>query len=458
MSAIFTKNYGVTNARNFERLTTSVFANTYLTFGRAQPFNANNTVTTPTDTANTFYDLWHNLIGIKKVTAADMNLVIPRVDWTANNVYTEYNEDTQMFYKASSSSLSYDNAFYVRNTEDQVFKCLYNESSANSSIMPQISIDGQLPENAYIEPGDGYKWKYMYTIPAGLKEKFFTSQFMPITSEAIVTNNAVNGRLDIIKIISGGAGFNANANSNSIQILTVSGDGSNANITAKVTSSAANGANIVNYNIISGGNNYTRATISIVDSLKIQGTANANLIPVISPPGGHGFDVATELGASNLMISIGIEGDENGVFPISTTETSSFRQIGLLIDPLLTAGGYASGTAYRGTTKYTLNQPNKDFEHGETVYVGSSLATATFTGVVEHFDTGFYYLYLTNTTGSVTAPATFIGNSSSALATVLTITNSSLEPYSGQLLYIDNTSEITRSSTETQQLKLTMRF
>ena len=453
MASLFTKNFGIVNALNFESFLTGNFAQMYITIGRGRQWPNSDTIVTPVDTANTFYDFWNNLIGIKKITASDMNLVIPRVDWAASTKYIEYTQDTQLFIKGNTSNIAYDNKFYVRNTKDQIFKCLSNNANANSTIMPEIAIDGQLPENAFIDTSDGYKWKYMYTIPAGLKEKFFTTQFMPVTSEPIVTNNAVDGRLDILKIITAGAGFNANANSNSLAIFTITGDGSNANITAKITTTTANGGNIVNYNIISGGNNYTRATITIVDALKIPGTANGNVIAVIGPPGGHGSDIAQELGASALMVSVGVESDENGVIPVSVTGNEGFRQIGLLKNPLLAAASnVATGTVYRATTKYRLTEPNKDYVHQETV------TTSTLSASVEFYDAANNEVYVNNIAGTVTPPQTLIGETSGAIATIVSIEESDLKKYSGDLLYIENTAEITRDPTETQQIKLTLRF
>lgn len=458
MSSITTKSFGVLNAKNFEKFITGIYGNTYVTFGKEVAWPNSDTPTAATDTANTFYNYWNNLIGLKKITASDINLVIPRVDWTSGTVYIEYSQDLELFARSNTSNKPYDNKFYVRNSKDQVFKCLFNNGGVTSTIMPEISIDGQLPENAFIVESDGYKWKYMYTIPAGLKEKFFTAEFMPITSEPIVTNNAVDGRLDIIKIVTAGAGFNANANSNSLNIMTVSGDGSNANITVKVTTTAANGGNITGYTVISGGNNYTRATLSLVDAQKIQGTANANLIAVIGPPGGHGSSVEQELGASDIMISIGFVGDEGGVLPVSSGEIGGFRQLGVLNDPLNANSSYANASVYAATTKYNLTQPNKDFVETETVYVGSSLATATFTAVVQHYDPATYYLYVNNIVGTFTTPASLIGNTSGATASIILVTEPSVKRYSGDLLYIQNSAKTTRSPTETQQLKLTLRF
>lgn len=455
--SIFTKNFGVLNALNFESQTTSTFANCYIAIGRQTEWANADTAAAPVDTSNTVYQLWNTLIGMKKVTAADMNLVIPRVDWTANTVYTEYTQDNQIFAKANSSSVGYDNKFYVRNTYDQVFKCLFNNSSANSTIMPEISLGGQLPENAFIDTSDGYKWKYMYTIPAGLKEKFFTSQFMPVINENIVTSTAVDGRIDIVKITANGAGFNANANSNSYNIVTVDGDGSNANITVKITTTAANGGNITGYNIIAGGNNYSRATLTLVDPLKIANTANGALSAVIGPPGGHGSNVALELGASNLMISVDIEGDEDGKLPIHGL--NKFRQIALIKDPKLANSAYATNTVYRTTAALGLAAaPSPGFSIGEIIYVGTTLSTASFTASVEDYDTANSIVYVNNINGTLATPATIIGNTSGAVTTVLSRTDPDIKKFSGELLYIENSSNISRTTVETQQVKLTLRF
>lgn len=459
MASLFTKNFGIVNARNFETFLTGGFANTYVAIGRGAPWPNSDTPTSPTDTSNTFYDFWNNAIGMKKINASDMNLVIPRVDWSSGTQYTEYTQDTELFYKGVSANIAYDNKFYVRNTKDQIFKCLFNANNASSTIMPEIAIDGQLPENAFIETGDGYKWKYMYTIPPGLKEKFFTSQFMPVTSELSVTNNAVDGRLDILKIVTPGAGFNANNNSNTLSIFVITGDGANANIVAKVNSTAQLGGNIIGYTVISGGTNYTRANISIVDTLKTPGTANGNVIAVIGPPGGHGSDVAQELGASSLMISVGIEGDEGGIIPVSTLENEGFRQIAILKDPLLSNSAYATASVYRATAKYSLTTPGTAFLHQETVYISSgSLAEATFTAKVEFYNAASNEVYVNNIIGTFTPPVSLVGATSGAIATIVSVEEPDLKKYSGDLLYIENTAEIPRDPTETQQLKLTLRF
>ena len=465
MSSLFTNYFGVQNAKNFEEFVTTTYGNTYITIGKNADWPDGDTPPAPVDTANTFYDYWDNLIGLKRITAADINLVVPRIDWdsTGQTTYVAYNQDLNLFAKANTDQIYYDNKFYVRNSKDQVFKCLANNVTSNttptlSTIEPEITIGGQLPENAYIETADGYKWKYLYTIPSGLKQKFFTKEFMPITTDAIVTNNAVDGRLDVFQITTLGAGYNNNSSASSLQVATVSGDGSNANITLKVTSTGLGGANVTDITVINGGYGYTRATISISDPQKQLLTQNATVIPIIGPPGGHGSDIARELGASNLMISVNLTGDEDGVLPVGATEVHGIRQIGILMDPRVSSNNsFASASVYRATTKLSLSQPNHDFAHDDIVYIGNSFETATFTGTVEHYDPDNYYLYLTDIQGSLTTFSS-LKSIGGAGANILAIEYPELKKYSGKLLYIEDTSEIRRTLTEITQFKFTLRF
>ncbi len=169
------------------------------------------------------------------------------------------------------------NTFYVRNTRDQVFKCLFNNSYANSTIEPTIDIDGQLPENAFIQTADGYKWKYLYTIPPGLKQKFFTNKWMPVVSDPAVTAAATDGRIDIVNVLWGGSGYVQGGNSNTAAILSVTGtDGAGANLYAKVVNGSIESVTVLN-----GGNNYTRGTVVVNDldrlgTLQLAGTVNVS--------------------------------------------------------------------------------------------------------------------------------------------------------------------------------------
>ena len=160
----------------------------------------------------------------------------------------------------------------------------------------------------------------MYSIPTGLKSKFFTDKYMPVLRDTIVSTNAKDGRIDVIKIINGGTGYYAGSNVNNYSVVAVTGDGTLANVSVDVVSGV-----ISDINILNGGNNYTTATITIDDPLQQDIGSAANLQAVISPQYGNGFDPQRELGGSDLMISVEFEGDVGGELPVQNEDRKSTR-------------------------------------------------------------------------------------------------------------------------------------
>lgn len=360
--------------------------------------------------------------------------------------------------RISNTFPQFANNFYVRNTKDQVFKCLFNNNVA-STIEPTIDIDGQLPENPYIETADGYKWKYLYTIPYGLKQKFFTKNWMPVISDASVVAGAENGRIDIINITDGGTGYfldnGESGNSNSLSILTVTGDGQGANVTAKVESGV-----ITDINILDGGSGYTTAEIVISDPDQLSNGNSAVLQVSIAPYGGHGSNPARELGCFALMSSVDLEGTESDTIPVGdAVDPFDFRQITVVRDPLLANGAYANASVYRTTTKLSLTDPGiTDYSNDETVYIGTGLSDATFTATVVHWEPSTNELYVNNLSGNTVVGSTLTGNTSAAVATILSVEEGSLDLFSGDILYIENRNKIVRNVDQTEQIRLVLSF
>lgn len=373
-----------------------------------------------------------------------------------NSAYTT-TFSSNMMVKVTNTYPRFANTFYVRNSKDQVFKCLY--ANATSTVEPTIDIDGQLPENPYIITGDGYKWKYMYTIPYGLKQKFFTKTWMPVVTDSTVSATAVAGRIDIIEILDGGSGYYLNGesgNSNTLPIIVVTGDGTGANVTAKVESGV-----ITDLNILSGGSGYTKATITAVDPDQTTSGDDAVFDAIISPNGGHGSDPTKELGCYSIMASVELDSTESGAIPVSNTnvDTFDFRQISLIRDPLLINDSFANAAVYRTTTRFTVTDPGAtEFSNDETVYIGASLATASFTGIVVYWDTENNYLYLNNLTGTYSTAEQFSGVTSAAVATILAADDPTIKIFTGDVLYIENRSKILRDNNQTEQIRLTFSF
>lgn len=422
------------------------------------------------------------------------------------------------------------NTFYVRNTRDQVFKCLFNNSRANSTIEPTIDIDGQLPENPFILTSDGYKWKYMYTIPAGLKQRFFTSRWMPVANDSVVVAAATDGRIDLIKVLWGGSGYLSGGNSNIAPIIEVTGtDGQGANLVAKV----ANGV-ITDVTILTGGNNYTEGSVTLnsradqlglvtlgglvnitstVVNTNVSNTANQsfignvfvndivtinsesrNVVTVVSgtqlvvntaftnpannqimtvtrsnavfdiqigPQGGHGSDPFKELRTHSLMVSVEFENTENETIPMSdSTNIFDFNQVGIVMDPLVANGAFsANQTNYRISTRLEVSDPGlTNFIDDETVYVGTSLATATAVANVAHWDPGDNYLYINNITGTFSGQQIIRGVTSGASVPILSISNSEIKLYSGDLIYMENRTNVTRKDNQIDQVKVVLSF
>lgn len=350
------------------------------------------------------------------------------------------------------------NNFYVRNSKDQVFKCLYN-ANVVSTVEPTIDIDGQLPENPYIITGDDYKWKYLYTISYGLKQKFFTKNWMPVDHDTAVVAGAADGRLDIVNIEDGGTGYfldnGETGNSNSLSIIEVTGDGTGAVLTAKVESGV-----ITDINILNGGSGYTYAIISTNDTNQLANGNVAVLTAVISPPEGHGAHPAKELGCYSVMTSVDFVGTESDTIPVGTDVVPfDFRQITLIRDPLLANGVYANGSVYRCTTKLGLTDPGiTDYTNDETVYIGSSLSSATMTATVVNWNASTNELYINNVRGDISVGSTLKGNSTNATTTVLSVTEPDITLFAGDILYIENRDKIVRDVNQTEQIRLVLSF
>lgn len=543
MNTIITKDFGIANALNFEKMISLPLANVYVAIGRPLGWsNVSNAsvfddsfVPDAYDTVEYKNQFSRDGMIMLKISSNDVQPVAPRVDWANGTVYVAYDQTLNTFVKAAetqysgnvqvyantsqtvnsatinlaavnpaitigtlirvgdgidelkevsfiaangtyltvntpftsthtnanifyveTSTTQYSNKFYVRNNVDQVFKCLYNNNGANSTIMPELTLGGQLPENPYIETADGYRWKYLYTIPSGLKNKFFTNLYMPVLREPIVFENARNGRIDIIQILDGGSGYFSGSSVNNYSIITVDGDGSGANVTADIVN-----GEIVNLNIIDGGNNYTTATFTVNDPLQTLIGTDANLRAVISPQNGHGFSPARELGASDQMISVDFEGDIDGNLPTASDTTDKFRQVAIIKDPKFANGVFATGSVYPMYTTLIVSNPAVDFDHNGLVYVGSSLATAKFTARVIHFDNDSNEIIVNRITGNVdniAAETIYQSGTPGAAARIFSVDKPDINIFTGEVLYIENKAPITRSLDQTESIKLVVEF
>lgn len=374
-----------------------------------------------------------------------------------SNFAQAYTSNT--IYKTVTSAYEYSNKFYVRNNIDQVFKCLFNNNGAPSTVKPEITLGGQLPENPYVETGDGYRWKYLYTIPSGLKNKFFTERYMPVISDPVVVNNTEDGRIDIIEITNPGNGYFQGTTTNNYNILTVSGDGTGALLTVDILN-----GKITEVNIVDGGSGYTNATIAIGDPLKLPATSNGSLRAIISPPGGHGFNPLTELGSAELMMTVDFQSDVSTTYPIKAGGETDFRQIALIRNPKLANGSIGFTSLYPMYTKIYVDTPSSSsYDPDDILFVGSggNFANATFSATVVYFDSAENVVYVNDINGDVDlidGEQIYEKDNTGNYSQVFAVVKPDINILSGELLYIENRSKITRHQNQTETVKIVVEF
>jgi hypothetical protein len=441
LSSVHSKYLQVYSAKQFkESVNEPIPSNVYLTFGRTTAW-PNDAVPPQANTSvNTFYEVWDNMIGAKKISGNDIRHVIPRFDWTANNVYAAYDD------KADSKILKSDTSkFYVVTDDWNVYKCIANNYGANSTSKPT-----SISTITDVQSEDGYIWKYMYTVSAEEQLRFVTSDYIPVKSLTVndgslqwqVQNNAIQGGIHSIVLTNFGSGYTAND-------ITVSivGDGQEATAIAVRNTVSNTVSSIIMTN---RGINYTYANVTLSSA-----TGNGAIArPIISPRGGHGSDPLVELGGSNLLINTRIKTSENGVLTVE----NDYRQVALIEDPYTYDGTKVmSNTAVDQLMTLTLNGTSAEYIEDEIVYQGTSLAAATFSATVVEWDSANNQLKVSNTKG-VPSSELVNGITSTASRFLGSITYPGMRRYTGNLLYIDNIIPIERSSDQVEDFKIILKF
>jgi len=441
MSSLITKNFKVLLAKQLYNLL-DLTANSYLPtsrrsymyafIGKQLPWNAGTEVpVTPTETDAIINDYYRYGILAKQLSYTNASLVVDRNNWTANTKYNTYEANTN---------------FYVLNSKDQVFKCLANNASANSTSEPSLSLSTTSLEEPYVLTADGYKWKYLYTVSSVQKQRFLTEDWMPVVNNKFVTAAAVEGGIDIVTITNSGNNYTNGALQN---IITIDGDGTSAVLKANVT-----GGHVVDVIIQNRGSQYTYADLTFTDVAGGVGN-NATATVSIAPHDGHGYDPVYELSASNLMFNVEFDQDESGILPTD----NDFRQVVLLHNPnLYNTTNPATGTAYTLYTRITTSPGVGDFGADEVVFQGTTYETATFTAEVISFDTVENHLYVNNVRGTLQQNIAVKGRETGAIRVVNAIQNPTLDLYSGKILYITSKTPITRDDAQTERIRFILSF
>ena len=294
MAAIITDQIRILNARNFlDGITTS--GSSYYSFiglPNATDIQSDwdNNPPSPVDNFDNENEIWETMIGLKKITSSDVRLVVPKIEWRSGNTFDMYRHDynTSNTAKVSGATNLYGASFYVMNSEYRVYICLQNGTTPETpngapSLDEPTFVD--LEPRAAGSSGDGYIWKYLYTIAPADIVKFDSTNYIPVpsnwedsTTNASVRDNAVDGSIKTVVISGRGVALGtANAVYTNVPIkgngtgaectITMNAD---SQVSSVVVSSQGSGYTYGNVDLVAGGvpTGTTRPTFDVIITIQ----------------------------------------------------------------------------------------------------------------------------------------------------------------------------------------------
>ena len=485
MAAIITNKFRINNAEQFVESFSESAATTYYLFigrshswatdtdGQGRSINEGTDASPPTpndDITSEFYN-YDDMLGAKLLTSSDVSHVIPRRNWTTGTTYDMYEHNISSSNAANSGATNlFDSNFFVMNSSFAVYKVIENDGATASTVEPTST------SNSIFETSDGYRWKYMYSLTSSETLNFMSTDFIHVSTDSTVSAAAVDGALDTILVVAGGSSFTTSSGS-TISAIPIRGDGTGGIASVTISSGA-----VATATVTTAGSGYTFAYIRDADIITATNAggagSGANLNVIIPPKGGHGSNAVKELGGFFVMLNkslVGVEGTSDiGV-------GNDFRRIGLVRDPTnFGTSTVASATTRRQLYAIKFGSVSGTFTADEEINQASTGAV----GKVVEFDSTNLILYYyqtrfpdvgTDSNGNLTAFSganAITGQSSSASATPDTsnsntvngvefssgYANPELAYDSGDIIYVEERSPITRASDQTENVKLIIEF
>ena len=513
-------------------------------------------------------DFQRRVIFGNKVSEDNIRYMFYKNAWLTGTIYDDF-DDTQ-----DISTIN--NIVTVSNSEGdyEVFKCLENNNGSASTSTP--SFTGVDP-NSYeqIFSGDGYVWKYLFTVSAGDDIVFGTSDSLPLPypsygntdvitaakediSQIIIENTQINlfqqyrfgpsnsttdsstvsfqsivqsatsANVAVIRVRAtpkpGFSLYTGNDSYKNMYLLQTDSsgamtvydilgsstpnspdldidlkinttDGNSPNLfkndifqivpKINVTRSTSSGTPCVAYGIIdqfgtlkrvafkSKGSEYkfATATLALPTAVATNYTPAqaATLRCVISPTGGHGSDMISELAMSRLAVITNFSGED-----VAIPDANSYTKVGLIKNPSFTdstlptqfdnrttivISGDHTATALPGY--YVQQTVALDTTNNEVIT--ARIHESVFSGGNTTIHLVDYYGDFKNTfqTGIISVKA----NLSTTTASTLTINNASTDvtygkysPYTGQVLHFVDFDPIQRQATRKEKIKFIFDF
>jgi hypothetical protein len=501
MPAIVTQNF---KSRQVDAFLSALDGNqVYMFIGNPYEWDNEFNPPLPIDNDSASFNLWDKMYGVRQVSSTNYTKVIRRRNWVPDTVYD--------FYSTDMGAIAETN-FYVMTTNFQVYKCLWNNNNGLSTVEPS-GVDPSFTT------ADGYVWAYMYTIDTALAQTFLTPEYMPVVIEGdvVVASDTTAGSITAVRITSPGTDYlSVNFTGGSptidaeayaivsggaiVDVVVVNGGQYATAPTASISGGNGAGAQLAvtfsagtvqDVNVVpgQGGSGYIAPTLSIIEgsgtgfvgrviakngslsriivedngqdytflSLEVNGGTGGEVVPVISPIQGHGYNAELELGAFNIMFSANLAPTEvAGKLPPS----NRYREVGIIVNPGKFDDPQEPFELPVGTNMIKLKQlqPTPNLFIQNEIVQSNTGARAK----VVFWDNTAGVLWLVQTLqenfGAFDVSDTITGATSGKAITIDEVIEPDLAKYTGEFQYIESREPIQRTASQFEEIKIVIEF
>lgn len=223
---------------------------------------------------------------------------------------------------------------------------------------------------------------------------YYANCFLHITAGtgagqfSIITDYFVNATSQVVVIETPFSTAPTNGSEYAISpAVSITGDGhQTVNAYARAVINAV-GNTLSSVLVLQRGAGYQYADATVAAANVVGVTDQASVRCIMGPPGGHGSDPASELGAAGVMLSVTYNGTEANTIPAN----NSYRQIGLIRDPLFNgctlSFSNSVGRFLVGEQVFTINPLNLP---GTVTCNGSAIVVGNGTFFTQAFESNSY--------------------------------------------------------------------
>jgi hypothetical protein len=424
----------------------------YIGVGRSEYWDSADNPPTPVNNMKEIREFRQSLQAVKKILSTSFS--VARVNWVSGTTYSQY-DDTQVGHPSPN--------YYVLNQNHHVFICLRTGRDATGSTVPS-TVEPTGSNNHPFETADGYVWKFLYTISALEANYFLSANYMPVRyiageldSDASgiklkhkeIQDTAVGGMITSIVVEDGGSGYT------SAPTVTITGNSTDSDfsVTAYIDSSTNTVAKI-EFDNDSSTLNYPTGFDFAEVTISGGGGSGATARAVLSDHNGIGHDARSDLKANGLMLHTKTAGSLDDFIVLQ-----DFRQIGIIKNPKKGNGSDSDLTAETANALKSMRiDPITLAFNSDNVIVGSTSGTKAW---VDEVDSDILYYHQNDSTGYgfFTVGETLTESDGTGEGTIAQLIDSSeVDPFSGEVLYIDNRTAVARTTNQTEDIKIILQL